>query len=55
VWSPDGTQIAAFDGSDLVVMRADGSDQRVLAPRASQSPFQGLAWNPVPGDQVETD
>jgi hypothetical protein len=55
VWSPDGTQIAAFDGSDLVVMRADGSDQRVLAPRASQSPFQGLAWNPGPGDQVETD
>ena len=55
VWSPDGTRIAAFDGSDLVVMPADGSDQQVVAPMASQSPFQGLAWDPVPGDQVETD
>ncbi len=55
VWSPDGTRIAALDDRDLVVMRADGSDERVVVTRASLALFEGLAWNPLPADQADAD
>ncbi len=47
IWSPDGTHIAGVETPApsyeprLVVMRSDGSDQRVLAPSANF-----FAWSP---------
>ena len=52
-WSPDGDQIAAIDftdmGRNLVTMRADGSEARVVVDRMVPVLFTGLAWHPVPG------
>ena len=43
-WSPDGRRIAFVSGSglSLAVMNADGSDRRVLGPRAASPP----SWSP---------
>ena len=42
VWSPDGSSIAFQLGEDVWVMRADGSDRRLVA-KASAGP---VAWSP---------
>lgn len=51
VFSPDGTQIAYFDGMgdwghSLRVMRSDGTDVRVLWDDAKASHIDDLAWSP---------
>lgn len=45
-WSPDGSRIAFVEGQGqgLAVMRADGSDQRVIAQ--AQSDYGAPAWSP---------
>ena len=47
-WSPDGTQIAALtSGRELWVMKADGSDPRLILGRAVLPPeWTGIAWQP---------
>jgi Tol biopolymer transport system component len=47
VWSPDGQRIA-FSQRDreLAVIVADGTDLRVVDPRASDPYFFGAAWSP---------
>lgn len=49
--SPDGTKIAYFDGIDLKVMNADGTNVRVLLghnqPQVNTTPLaSGLVWSP---------
>ena len=45
-WSPDGTELALaagpFDGKEIVVVKADGSGQRVLATDQATNP----TWSP---------
>jgi dipeptidyl aminopeptidase/acylaminoacyl peptidase len=47
-WSPDGTRIAFVrfhaDGSDVYVMRADGSHVRALTP--GEGYYGGASWSP---------
>ncbi len=45
-WSPDGSQIAFVknQGQELVAMRADGSNQRVVA--RDRGYYQSPAWSP---------
>jgi TolB protein len=45
-WSPDGSQIAFVkgQGQELVVMRADGSDQHVIA--RARGYYQSPTWSP---------
>jgi Tol biopolymer transport system component len=56
-WSPDGEWLAVVrtpdselgdEGSRLVVVSADGGDERVLLPKAGATPiyFTTLAWSP---------
>jgi Tol biopolymer transport system component len=53
-WSPDGQQIAVFveDGrfQRVVLMLADGSNDRVLSQADRQFRPFGLAWQPIPPD-----
>jgi tol-pal system beta propeller repeat protein TolB len=49
VWSPDGNWIAMTAGNetdepDLMLMRADGSDKRLLLPDIGYRPLDGLIW-----------
>lgn len=44
-WSPDGGEIAFIRGSDIFVMRADGS--RVARLTVGRSASFGLAWQPA--------
>ena len=50
-WSPDGSRIAFVknQGQELVVMSADGSDQRVIA--RARGYYEGPAWSPD-GDAI---
>jgi roadblock/LC7 domain-containing protein len=58
-WSPDGSQIAYFDGmgdwgNSLKVMDSDGTDSRVLVENSEtlgQGHVYGLEWSPV-GSQL---
>ena len=52
-WSPDGTQIAFvrwnrdFSITKMVVVNADGSDQRVVStPTREYCPLQAPSWSP---------
>ena len=51
-YSPDGRQFAflrvnsASGKADVLIAKADGSDQRVLASRPYRDEFIGLAWSP---------
>ena len=51
-YSPDGTEFAflrvnSSDGKvDVLIAKADGSDQRVLASRPYRDEFIGVAWSP---------
>lgn len=48
--SPDGAQIAYTAGNELVVVRADGGERRILARLSSQDPYRPItaqpAWSP---------
>lgn len=46
VWSPDGGRIAYVSGNDAMVMRPDGSGQRVVTVAAFKGAASGLAWSP---------
>ncbi len=51
VWSPDGNWIAMTAGNetdepDLMLMRADGSDKRLLLPDIGYRVLDGLIWLP---------
>ena len=57
-FSPDGTQMAFIrqklpEGTQLILAKTDGSDQKVLATRTSDSPFamEMPAWTPD-GDKI---
>ena len=50
-YSPDGRQFAFFRVSgngkvDVLIAKADGTDQRVLASRPYRDEFIGVAWSP---------
>jgi serine/threonine protein kinase len=51
-YSPDGTQFAFLrehadiERIDLLIAKADGTDQRVLATRLNARGFSGTAWSP---------
>jgi Tol biopolymer transport system component len=51
-YSPDGTEFAfvrsnsAVGKVDILIAKADGSDQRVLASRPYRDEFIGIAWSP---------
>jgi len=45
VWSPDGRELAALVGNDLIVMDAGGSILRRI--HVGGSAF-GIAWQPIP-------
>jgi Tol biopolymer transport system component len=55
-WSPDGEQIAVFveDGrfQRVVLMHTDGSNVRVLSQVDRKFLPYGLAWQPIPPDEV---
>jgi Tol biopolymer transport system component len=44
VWSPDGERIAFADSGEISVMRADGSDQRLLASNTQREGW--ISWAP---------
>ena len=46
-WSPDGMKVAFQRGSELVVARADGSGEQVVASGLAPQPYSRLfAWSP---------
>lgn len=46
VWSPDGKELAFGDGSDLMVIAADGSTTEVIAGNATGWESSGILWSP---------
>jgi Tol biopolymer transport system component len=45
-WSPDGSRIAVGQGSNLYVMNADGSDDRVIASSPFDLTLSEQPWSP---------
>jgi len=43
-WSPDGAYLAFVRGGELVLIRADGTDERVIARLPDASGSTGLSW-----------
>ncbi|MCC6800764.1 MAG: PD40 domain-containing protein, partial [Anaerolineae bacterium] len=43
-WSPDGRYVALVRGGELVLIRADGTDERVIARLPDAVTSSGLSW-----------